>query len=257
MVAALIAADVVTGAIAWRRLLGRRYFAGAGRPSFELARRIYIFGLRGQVGSIMYLVNLRLDFMIVDLLAGPAILGIYAVASKFAELVRLLPISFEWVLYPRFAGKTATDAWSWAAWLAPRAAARHRARGSSDRAPGQPGDPAVLRWRLPRRRRADEVAVDRALGRGGVRRRHRLPLRPRPARAQLARHPRWRDRDGAAGLLAHPSLPARRRLDRIDRRLPDDDLAARPLLPADASQVRRASHGRWRPYPAWEVQTLA
>ena len=123
VVAALIAADVVTGALAWRRLLGRHYFAGAGRPSFELAKRIYIFGLRGQVGSIMYLVNLRLDFMIVDLLAGPAVLGIYAVASKFAELVRLLPISFEWVLYPRFAGKTASEAWSWAAWLAPRAAA--------------------------------------------------------------------------------------------------------------------------------------
>ena len=123
VVAALIAADVVTGAVAWRRLLGRHYFAGVGRPSFELAKRVYVFGLRGQVGSIMYLVNLRLDFMIVDLLAGPAILGIYAVASKFAELVRLLPISFEWVLYPRFAGKTATDAWSWAAWLAPRAAA--------------------------------------------------------------------------------------------------------------------------------------
>ena len=120
VVAALIAADVVTGAIAWRRLLGRHYFAGAGRPSFELAKRIYVFGLRGQVGSIMYLVNLRLDFMIVDLLAGPAILGIYAVASKFAELVRLLPISFEWVLYPRFARKTPTEAWSWAAWLAPR-----------------------------------------------------------------------------------------------------------------------------------------
>ena len=123
VVAALIGSDVVTGAIAWRRLIGRRYFAGVKRPSLDLAKQIYVFGLRGQVGSIAYLVNLRLDFMIVDLLAGPAILGIYAVASKFAELVRLLPISFEWVLYPGFARKTPAEAWSWAAWLAPRAAA--------------------------------------------------------------------------------------------------------------------------------------
>jgi lipopolysaccharide/colanic/teichoic acid biosynthesis glycosyltransferase/O-antigen/teichoic acid export membrane protein len=122
IVTALIAGDVVTGAIAWRRLLRRHYFAGAGRPSLALARRVYAFGVRGQVGSIMYLVNLRLDFMIVDLLAGPAILGIYAVASKFAELVRLLPISFEWVLYPGFARKSAKEAWTSAAWLAPRAA---------------------------------------------------------------------------------------------------------------------------------------
>jgi lipopolysaccharide/colanic/teichoic acid biosynthesis glycosyltransferase/O-antigen/teichoic acid export membrane protein len=123
VVAALIAADVVTGAIAWRRLIGRNYFKGVGRPSFGLAKRVYAFGFRGQVGSLAYLVNLRLDFMIVDLLAGPAILGVYAVASKFAELLRLLPISFEWVLYPGFARQAATEAWSRAAWLAPRAAA--------------------------------------------------------------------------------------------------------------------------------------
>src|SRR5256714_906881 len=145
VVAALIAADVVTGALAWRRLLGRHYFAGAGRPSFELAKRIYIFGLRGQVGSIMYLVNLRLDFMIVDLLAGPAVLGIYAVASKFAELVRLLPISFEWVLYPRFAGKTASEAWSWAAWLAPRAAAATAVAALPVALLARPGRPLLFR----------------------------------------------------------------------------------------------------------------
>jgi lipopolysaccharide/colanic/teichoic acid biosynthesis glycosyltransferase len=122
VIAALIVADLITGAIAWRRLLGRHYFDGVGRPSLALAKRIYVFGLRGQVGSLMYLVNLRLDFMIVDLLAGPAILGIYAVASKFAELLRLLPISFEWVLYPGFASQAAGEAWTRAMWLIPRAA---------------------------------------------------------------------------------------------------------------------------------------
>lgn len=123
VVAALIAADVVTGAIAWRRLFGRHYFAAVGRPSLAVAKRVYVFGVRGQVGSLMYLVNLRLDFMIVDLLVGPAVLGVYAVASKFAELLRLLPISFEWVLYPGFARQTATEAWTRASWLVPRAAA--------------------------------------------------------------------------------------------------------------------------------------
>lgn len=122
VVVALIAADVATGTIAWRRLLGRRYLVGAGRPSLALARRIYAFGLRGQVGSIMSLVNLRLDFMIVDLLAGPATLGVYAIASKFAELLRLLPTAFNWVLYPGFARQSAADARKRAAWLIPRAA---------------------------------------------------------------------------------------------------------------------------------------
>jgi lipopolysaccharide/colanic/teichoic acid biosynthesis glycosyltransferase len=123
IVAALIATDVATGAVAWRRLITRGYFAGVARPSLALAKRVYVFGLRGQVGSLMYLVNLRLDFMFVDLLAGPAILGVYAVASKFAELVRLLPISFAWVLYPNFARLGAAEARTRAAWLVPRAAA--------------------------------------------------------------------------------------------------------------------------------------
>jgi lipopolysaccharide/colanic/teichoic acid biosynthesis glycosyltransferase len=36
-------------------------------------------------------------------LAGPAVLGTYAVASKYAELVRLPPLALTWVLYPRYA----------------------------------------------------------------------------------------------------------------------------------------------------------
>ena len=46
------------------------------------------------------LLNLRLDFAILGALAGPAVLGTYAVASKYAELLRLPGTALTWVTYP-------------------------------------------------------------------------------------------------------------------------------------------------------------
>ena len=36
-------------------------------------------------------------------MAGPAVLGAYAVASKYAELLRLPGTALTWVFYPRLA----------------------------------------------------------------------------------------------------------------------------------------------------------
>ena len=47
------------------------------------------YGIRGQVGGMLSLVNLRLDVAILGALVGPGTLGVYAVASKYAELLRL------------------------------------------------------------------------------------------------------------------------------------------------------------------------
>ena len=51
----------------------------------------------------MTLLNLRLDFVLLAVLTGPAVLGVYAVASKFAELVKVPAMALTYVLYPRFA----------------------------------------------------------------------------------------------------------------------------------------------------------
>lgn len=113
VIVGLAGADLVVGAAAWwrvGRLLGWRRLGFArhphgwwGRPDPRLAREVASYGARGQVGGLMTLVNLRLDFAILGALAGPAVLGVYAVASKFAELLRLPGTAVTWVLYPRFA----------------------------------------------------------------------------------------------------------------------------------------------------------
>jgi O-antigen/teichoic acid export membrane protein len=69
------------------------------------------------------LINLRLDFVILGVLAGPAVLGVYAVASKFAELMRLPASALNYVLNPRFARQQPVEAGRDARRLRPRALA--------------------------------------------------------------------------------------------------------------------------------------
>jgi O-antigen/teichoic acid export membrane protein len=103
VVAALLLADAATAGLAWIRLARRQFFRSAARPSLQLARRIGSYGLRAQVGGVITQLNLRLDFVLLTLLTGPAVLGVYAVASKFAELVRVLGMALTYVFYPKFA----------------------------------------------------------------------------------------------------------------------------------------------------------
>lgn len=110
LMSALVGADVlVAGGIAIR-LMTRGYLRGWGRPDARLGWEICRYGIRGQVGGMLSLVNLRLDVAILGALVGPGTLGVYAVASKYAELLRLPGLAITYVLYPRLAmrdGKTA------------------------------------------------------------------------------------------------------------------------------------------------------
>ena len=103
VVAGLLVADVATSSLAWSRLVRRDFFRNAGRPSRDLARRVGAYGLRAEVGTILSLLNLRLDFILLGALTSPAVLGVYVVASKYAELIRILGMALSYVLYPKFA----------------------------------------------------------------------------------------------------------------------------------------------------------
>jgi O-antigen/teichoic acid export membrane protein len=106
IVAALIAADLLVAVGAWMRIARRVHHSGvrlSGRADRGLSGRVVRFGLRSQVGGTVGLLNLRFDFLVLGAMAGPAAVGIYAVASKYAELLRLPALALTWVTYPRVA----------------------------------------------------------------------------------------------------------------------------------------------------------
>jgi O-antigen/teichoic acid export membrane protein len=121
LMTALVGADVLVTAGIVIRLTQRGYLRGWGKPDARLAGEICRYGLRGQVGGMLSLVNLRLDVIILGALVGPGVLGIYAVASKFAELLRLPGLAVTYVLYPRLTVRDREDAGRDVAALMPRA----------------------------------------------------------------------------------------------------------------------------------------
>lgn len=123
MVASMIVSGALYTCTALVRLTSRGFFQGWLPPSSRLARRIVAFGARGQLGNMLWLANLRFDFVLLGALAGPAVLGVYAVASKFAELMRLVPTAVNYVLYPRFARIGRAEATAEARRLLPRSTA--------------------------------------------------------------------------------------------------------------------------------------
>ena len=122
VVGSLLLADSATSSLAWTRLVRRNFFPTVTRPSLQLARRVASYGLRAQIGGVMTQLNLRLDFVLLTLLTGPAVLGVYAVASKFAELLRILSMALTYVFYPRFARESRSQAVEGAGRLIPKAA---------------------------------------------------------------------------------------------------------------------------------------
>ena len=118
---ALIVSGELATATGLLRLRACGFFTGWARPSPALARKVLAFGARGQLGNMLWLMNLRFDFVLLGALAGPAELGIYAIASKVAELMRLVPTAINYVLYSRFARLPAAQATAEARYLLPRA----------------------------------------------------------------------------------------------------------------------------------------
>jgi O-antigen/teichoic acid export membrane protein len=118
---ALLLSDLSTAAYGWIQLARRGFFAGATRPTRQVALDVLSYGARGQVGGVMTLLNLRLDFILLGSLAGPGVVGSYAVASKFAELLRVPSLAINYVLYPRFAAEGARVAAENVRRMAPRA----------------------------------------------------------------------------------------------------------------------------------------
>jgi O-antigen/teichoic acid export membrane protein len=80
--------------------LGPWRFVRREGPSRALAKRMLHYGVRAQVGTWSNAVNVRLDQLLLSLLAAPASLGVYVVAVAYANVVLTLPGSAALVMLP-------------------------------------------------------------------------------------------------------------------------------------------------------------
>jgi O-antigen/teichoic acid export membrane protein len=95
--AALLAGNAATWLLA--SALGPRL--REARPSMALARSMFHYGLRVQLGNWSNAANVRLDQLLLSLLAAPASLGVYVVAVTYANVVLTLPGSAALVMLPQ------------------------------------------------------------------------------------------------------------------------------------------------------------
>jgi len=80
------------------------------RLHFPFLREALSYGIRGQIGAIVNIMNYRLDLLILGFFATPAVVGLYGLASKFAEVLRVLPNAVAFVYMPRFGKRAFAEA---------------------------------------------------------------------------------------------------------------------------------------------------
>jgi O-antigen/teichoic acid export membrane protein len=86
--------------VLWRACLRD---AGLGRPERGLLRETVGFGLRAWTGGLAYLLNARVDQVIVGLIASESTLGVYAVAVNGSEVLFYVPSAVGVALLPAIA----------------------------------------------------------------------------------------------------------------------------------------------------------
>jgi O-antigen/teichoic acid export membrane protein len=75
-----------------------------GRPRRKAARDLVSYGWRQVVSGAAWLLNYKLDQLVLSVVVAPAALGLYAVASSFGEIIALVAASAGSVMLVRAAG---------------------------------------------------------------------------------------------------------------------------------------------------------
>jgi len=114
-----VASNVGSGAVAvWRIGLANFDFARIVRPRWAVLRTMAGFGIKGEAGNALQLMNYRLDQYVVKAFVSIAGVGYYAVGVSLAEAVWLIPNSVALVLLPRLTAASDDEV----RWMTPVAA---------------------------------------------------------------------------------------------------------------------------------------
>jgi O-antigen/teichoic acid export membrane protein len=85
-----------------------RWLPPAGESDIGL-RKLFDYGIKGQIGAVSPIESFQLDFLIVGALSGPYWLGLYAGAMAFTNLPRFVAMAVGVVAFPRVASAAGTD----------------------------------------------------------------------------------------------------------------------------------------------------
>lgn len=75
--------------------------AAVAGPSIELAKRMFSYGWRVQVGNWANAATTRLDQLLLAIVSTAASLGLYVVAVNYASLLMAVPASAAFVMFPK------------------------------------------------------------------------------------------------------------------------------------------------------------
>lgn len=102
VVAYLVAASLAAALYALLRI-GVRHIDPARtlRPGWRVLKRLAGFGVQGEAGNVLQMLNYRLDQYIVNAYVGIAAVGLYAVSASMTEAVFVLANAVALVLMPR------------------------------------------------------------------------------------------------------------------------------------------------------------
>lgn len=110
-----IASNAIAVGYALQRI-GRRYFDPRAivRPRWSVPLSLVRFGVQGESGTILQLLNYRLDAYVVGLFVGLAGVGFYSVAVSVTEAIWFVPNAVAVVLMPRLSAVAPDEARSMA-----------------------------------------------------------------------------------------------------------------------------------------------
>ena len=111
MLAAAVAAWIIAAVMTW--LVALQHLPASAGPPQTTAGQILRFGLRGVMGSVSPINDVRADQFLVGFLLDPAALGLYVTAISFCNLPRFVGASIGMVGFPRVASaENSRAAWA-------------------------------------------------------------------------------------------------------------------------------------------------
>lgn len=106
VVLVLTASHAVALSVALNLLRRKTTLLASGTGRMTYLKVALVYGLKAHFSNLLSFINYRLDLFLVNLIAGPASAGLYAVAVRLAEQLWIISQAVSTVIFPRLSAMT-------------------------------------------------------------------------------------------------------------------------------------------------------